>query len=193
MASTPQPVKKLATVAIVLLLSFLVLQVVGLLCFPSYFTYDYSGYPYEVDLKFYTYFQYIVKYGVDNGGYFDPYTIYQYVGMNIQGMQTYMGILFTAISTFYMLSRRRDLAHLLDKDHARHMLLLAYMLLVVNIIPLMSWYTFYQATYFIGLPPEDSLIYIFFSIVPQLVYIAFALVFVIIFHVAINKVSRGVI
>lgn len=193
-ASNPKPVKNLAVVAIVLSFTFLVLQVVDLLLFPSYLNFNYSGgYPGTYIVEFYTYFQYIARYGLNYTGYTAGYGIYMYVNINAQGLRQYLGIPLAAICAFYALARWRDPTHLLDKDHARHMLLLGYFLLIVSFTPFMKWYSFYEASRIIGFTIEDVLMFVFFSFLPQIAYIAFALVIVLVFHMAINRASQGVI
>ncbi len=189
MVSYLQPVKRLATAAIVIFIIFMVLGVIDLLTFPSWMTIISSGYPEEVyDVTFYTFFQFAVYLA----GY-HTYAMLNFISICFQGMLRYAGIPLAAIGASYLLVRWRDPAHLLDKDHARPLLLLGYLILSCALAPFIDLYSICEASIVLNLELRDALTYVFFSFLPQMVYIVFSLVLVVIFHVAIARIYRGAI
>ncbi len=189
MANEPQPLKRLATTAIVIFIIFMGLGVIDLLTFPSWMTIISSGYPEEVyDATFYTFFQFAVYVA----GY-HPYAMLNFISICFQGMLRYAGIPFAAIGASYLLVRWRDPVHLLDKDHARPLLLLGYLILIISLTPFINLNSLFQASRVLNLELGDALTFVFFSFMPQMVYIAFSLVLVVIFHVAIARINRGAI
>jgi hypothetical protein len=187
LAINTKPVKKLAAVVVAMLLSFLVLQTLDLLSFPSYFGFSISPEGEILHVEYYTYFQLVVMY-LDHS-----FGISLFMNIGIYGVRQYVGIPIAAAGAIYILVRWRDPAKLLDKDHARHMLLLGYLLLIVKVIPYTVYFSSFQLIVFFSQPSGGLVPFLLFSFLPQLAYISFSLVSVISLHATLARISRGVI
>ncbi len=185
LTSNPNPIKKLAVVVVVMMLSLLVLQALDLLFLPSYMSFSYSSEMGVFNVHYYTFFQSITRYGF--------HEIWYYVNNMLYGLRNYIGIPIAALGATYILIRLRDPAHLLDKDHARHMLLIAYLLLIVSVVPITFYYSTFQMILFLATPGVDSVLFLFVSFLPKVAYIALSVVSVVVMHVAFARINKGVI